>query len=308
MYEAGAASPPIGIVVPVFRHSALVNDALISALDQDSPVHVVAVNDGCPHEQTHAVLSEYQLAHPEGFTYIRRPNGGLSAARNTGVRWLLRRYPDLDAVYLLDADNRLERGAMRRARQALHDDDRYGWVYPDIDMFGLDQHRDYGGPYSLLAHRYINICEAGSLVRADVFRKGVFFDESMKLGYEDWDFFLSAVELGYVGRSLPEFGFRYRKRAESMLADSERNHAEIRGYMVRKHKALFSPKKTIELEQTYSPRFAIFDFRATRDNADHGPHGRIGDHLRRRVREALLGQSDRPRGASAPDLSGRGIV
>ena len=39
------------------------------------------------------------------------------------------------------------------------------WVYPNIDMFGLEWGSDYGGDYSLLLHTYLNVCEAGSLLR-----------------------------------------------------------------------------------------------------------------------------------------------
>ncbi len=49
------------------------------------------------------------------------------------------------------------------------------------------------------------------------------FDETMREGFEDWDFWLQAIAAGFVGRHLPRAGFQYRKRMESMLAESERN-------------------------------------------------------------------------------------
>ena len=46
---------------------------------------------------------------------------------------------------MLDADNRLRPDALVNALQALRDDPAADWIYPDIDMFGLQWAGDYGG-------------------------------------------------------------------------------------------------------------------------------------------------------------------
>lgn len=99
----------------------------------------------------------------------------------------------------------------------------------------------------------MNICEAGSLIRRKVFEAGVFFDTTFKSGFEDWDFFLTAAEAGFRGKNIENFGFLYRKRAESMLADSERDAEAIRSEMRKKHKAIFSPRGLAALEQARRP-------------------------------------------------------
>ncbi len=252
-------NPAVGIVIPIFRHSVLVTEAVDSALaqDLDPRVHIVAVNDGCPYPQTHETLCEYALAHGDQLDYVRQSNRGLSGARNTGVRHLLRRFPSIEAIYFLDADNQIEPGALRRALAKLRANPRTGFVYPDINMFGLRWFGDFSGNYSPLMHMRLNVSEAGSLVRADVFRDGVFFDEDMKLGYEDWDFFLSAYEAGFHGAHLENFGFRYRKRAESMVSESHGLDTELRATIARKHKQLFHPGNVVALEAAHHPRYAL---------------------------------------------------
>ena len=115
------------------------------------------------------------------------------------------------------------RNAPRDSREVAEQDPEVGWVYPNIDMFGQEWNSDYSGEYSVLRHLEENICEAGSLVRRAVFERGARFDESMRLGFEDWDFWLGAIERGFRGKHLENFGFRYRRRPESMLSDSERD-------------------------------------------------------------------------------------
>lgn len=259
-HELRSPSPRLAIIVPIFRHPALMIEAIESILAQRfaGGLRVILVSDGCPLPETDAVCRDYALANPEVVTYLRKPNGGLSDARNCGIRHVLDNLPSVEAVYMLDADNRLRPDAMARAMAILDEDANADWVYPNIDMFGLPWQGDFGGDYSLLIHTKSNICEAGSLIRRRVFEAGVFFDTDFKLGWEDWDFFLTAAEKGFRGRNAEFFGFLYRKRAESMLAESERERGQLSSAMRRKHKALFSPRSLLQLEQAEAPRFAIY--------------------------------------------------
>lgn len=253
-------SPRLAIIIPVYKHSVLLVDALESALNQqtDFGIHIVIVNDGCPFVETDAVCREYAVKYPEKITYLYKKNGGLSDARNYGLRYVLENFERVEAMYMLDADNVLLSTSMSRAMAVLDGDPSVDWVYPDIEMFGLAWSGSYGGDYSLLIHTAMNICEAGSLIRRRVFEAGVFFDTNFKMGWEDWDFFLSAASHGFRGRNLEHFGFRYRKRPESMLADSNRDQASLSGAMFLKHKALMSPRSLLQLEHKEAPRYAVY--------------------------------------------------
>jgi molybdate transport system permease protein len=213
--SVASSGPLLAVVIPVYKHSVLLEEAVISALDQETvfEICVVIVNDGCPMDETHQACLGFAAAVPNRIHYIRRPNGGLSAARNTGIDHVLSTWETVRAVYFLDADNRLLPGALQRAHDALAEVPEAAWIYPDVDMFGQEWNSDYSGEYSVLRHLDENICEAGSLVRREVFEKDARFDESMRLGFEDWDFWLGAIELGFRGKHLENCGFRYRRRA-----------------------------------------------------------------------------------------------
>ncbi|MFZ1469985.1 MAG: glycosyltransferase [Paracoccaceae bacterium] len=256
---AEARDPRLAILIPVFRHPVLLVDAIESVLAQrvDFGLRLILVNDGCPLPETEAVCRDYAMAHPGLITYLRKPNGGLSDARNHGIRHVLDHMPSVQAIYMLDADNRLRPDAMARAMAALDDDPAADWIYPNIDMFGLAWAGDYGGPYSQLIHNAMNICEAGSLIRRRVFEAGVMFDTGFRMGWEDWDFFLTAAEAGFRGRNLEDFGFLYRKRPESMLAESERDMGVLSGAMRAKHKDMARPAALLALEAAEAPRYAI---------------------------------------------------
>ncbi|MEM9276244.1 MAG: glycosyltransferase [Cyanobacteria bacterium P01_F01_bin.143] len=255
--------PRIVIVIPIFKHSVLVAEAITCALGQDTelPFKIILVNDGCKFQETDRVCRDFAIARPDLVIYLYCPNGGLSAARNTGIDFALQTWDSVAAIYLLDADNRISPHTIERSFNVLRHNPQVGWVYPAIDMFGKEKGGDfdYRGEYSKLRHLKFNTCEAGSMIRREVFEAGCRYDESMTLGFEDWEFWWQAIEAGYEGQHLPESGFQYRKRFESMLSDSIRDAQTIEHYMRRKHLNLFVHRRLLAWEHQEAPRYAIFN-------------------------------------------------
>ena len=258
-------SQAIGIVIPGYGHPQFLTEAIISACEQDypHPIYVVVVDDGCRYQETGQVVENLMLEFEGHLFYLRQKNTRLPGARNAGVRFLLQLDAGLDCIFFLDADNRLSSFSISQYRMALGDDPKIGWAYPAISFFGLnwakeDPHILETAPnYSLLKHLASNISEAGSLVRTDVFRAGVFFDESMTFGLEDWDFWLSAIVLGYQGVHATNAGFSYRQRPESMLAESHRSAGEIISGMQRKHKKLYNYHYVSQQVHNEAPSYAL---------------------------------------------------
>ncbi|UTW60049.1 glycosyltransferase family 2 protein [Kordiimonas sp. SCSIO 12603] len=261
-----AAKPPIGVVIPGYGHPQFLAEAITSACEQDTDrdIHVVVVDDGCKFPETRTTVANLLPMYGGKLHYIRQKNTRLPGARNTGIRFLLELLPDLDAIYFLDADNRISPYSIEAYRKTIGDDAEIGWAYPDISFFGLSHGengfdtRETAPDYSVLKHLRGNISEAGSMVRADVFRKGVMYDETMIFGYEDWDFWLYALEAGFKGRRCENSGFLYRRRPESMLADSTRMGEELVSRMRRTHKKLYQPQYVMALEHEEAPYFALY--------------------------------------------------
>lgn len=248
------------IIIPVFRHSVFVGDAINSAMMQKhvAKISVVVVDDGCPHVETQRVLQSFALAYPENVHVLRRTNGGLSAARNSGIDYALSRWPDVEAIYLLDADNEIEPDALKRAWTHICQHATAGWAYPDIAMRGSSfEYWDYGGPYSVLRHLVCNVSDTGSLIKRSVFEAGCRFDENMKAGFEDWEFWWQAISKGFCGVHVPFMGLRYRKRPESMLSEAEERRQAITRYMRDKHSGLLSPRNVLQIELRECPRYAL---------------------------------------------------
>ncbi|WP_159997720.1 glycosyltransferase [Roseomonas sp. 18066] len=294
-----SADPEIAVVIPVFRQPGLLAEALEDVLaQQDAPrFAAVVVDDGCPLPETAATALTYARRHPGRVLLLRRPNGGLPAARNTGIEFALNAWPGCRALLMLDADNRLRPHFLSRAAAALDAaPPQIGWVYPDLDSFGLPQNYFLGGDYSAFLHLHENLCDAGSLIARRVFDRGLRFDPRLREGFEDWDFWLRAADAGFRGRHLPEAGFLYRKRPESMLTHAEKARAAILGGMRLTARHTLAARRLQRLEAEELPRFALT--RLGSDQAQrltdplaprHPPEP--AEALRRRAVEAALAPS-----------------
>lgn len=299
------AAVEVAVVIPAYRQPGLLAEAILSVLDQQGgpAAAAIVVDDGCPFPETAETTLAFARLHPGRVFLLRRANGGLSAARNTGIDFALAAFPGCRALHFLDADNRLHPHYLARAVAALDAaPPGTGWVYPDIDEFGGQEHWTTGGAFSPLQLLTCNYCEAGSVIRRELAEAGLRFDEAMRDGFEDWDFWLAAAARGWRGQHLPHAGFRYRRRPESMLSSSERLRPLLLGLMQRKHAGLFAPKRLLAAEAAEAPRFALHmpdegQIRLVLDPAEAGaglpPSG---------ARERMLEAMEQPSACHHPDI------
>ncbi len=105
------------IIIPVYNVESYLRECLDSVLQQSfADWETICINDGST-DNSAAILEEY--GHKDGrFKIIDQPNGGLSAARNTGLKAATGEY-----VLFLDSDDWLEGDALERVSESLTDED-----------------------------------------------------------------------------------------------------------------------------------------------------------------------------------------
>jgi hypothetical protein len=250
----------VAVVVPAWRQPQYLAAAVRSALDQEieTGVGVIVVNDGCPDPETHRIGQALRDAHPDRVAYLRQPNQGLSSARNAGIRQACARWPQVEAVFPLDADNLLSPDTLARLWALLEAHPEAAWASPVLEFFGAeDGEWQVPGPYLPYRQLFTNQCDAGSLVRRAVFDAGIEFDETMREGFEDWEFFLSATLAGFRGLQAGRCGFRYRRRPESMVARALQRAEALEAEIRRRHPEAYEPAALTRREHAEAPRFAL---------------------------------------------------
>lgn len=250
----------IAVVIPVWRQAQYLAAAAGSALEQqiETGVGVVIVNDGCPDPETDRIGRTLRDAEPERVAYLRQPNAGLPAARNAGIRRAFARWPHLEAVFPLDADNMLSPNTLADLRATLAAHPEAAWASPTLELFGAEEGEwRMPDPYLTYRQLFANQSDAGSLIRRAVFEAGIEFDESMTEGFEDWEFFLRASLAGLRGVHAGRCGFRYRRRLSSMLTEAQSHDAELEAELRRRHPDAYRPGELARREHEEAPRFGL---------------------------------------------------
>lgn len=122
----------ISFVVPAYNVASYLDECLDSVVKSSQPGdQIVLVDDGSTDE-TADRCRQWAVDHPTLITLIEQGNQGLSAARNTGLRFATRPY-----VLFMDSDDVVKPEAVAKARPVLdkHEPDilvmDFCWWYPE---------------------------------------------------------------------------------------------------------------------------------------------------------------------------------
>jgi glycosyltransferase involved in cell wall biosynthesis len=221
------------VVIPCFNDGATVAEAVRSARAQERIDELVVVDDGSTDAET---LDVFRSLEADAVTVVHRANGGLGAARMTGVLATTGEY-----VFCLDADDRLLPGALGSLAAALDDDPDLALVWGDYRLFGERSWRQETAP-SLDAWQlsYQNDIPASVLVRRSALLEAGGWE--LRGGYEDWDMLMALAERGGRGRRIPIVVYEYRQHGPRMLDDSATRHSEIHATLRHRHPGLFAER------------------------------------------------------------------
>ena len=223
-------APKVSVIVTCFNLGAYLDEAVDSALTQTfQDLEVMIVDDGSTDEPTRRLLVNYQRPRTR---VIRTENRGLSAARNAGAAATSGEY-----LCMLDADDRLEPTMIEKSVAALNDDASIVFVSHWLRTFGDEVWELTPTRCDLAKLLDTNTLNGAALVRRQAFNVVGGFDESMREGCEDWDFWISLLERGFQGRILPEVLFNYLRRQGSMsrlMMETDR-HPRIYAQLAIKH-------------------------------------------------------------------------
>lgn len=220
--------PLVSVIVPLYNAASYIGEALESIVASTyRPIEVVVVDDGSTDESM-SVVQSFAKAHPE-VRILHQANAGVSAARNHAIR-------EANGEYILpvDADDRISATYIAHAVDAMRDDVRI--VGCRAEFFGARQGEWRLPEFSreLLARK--NMIHVSSMFRkSDWQHVGGFCEEDIYR--EDWDFWLSLMELGGEYVRLDEIGLSYRVQEGSRRSKAKQQKRIIVDAINRRHPA-----------------------------------------------------------------------
>ncbi len=222
-------------VITSYNQGLMILEAVQSLCSQTSlPKRIIIIDDGSTDEYSLKVLNDIEknsdLPIPVMIHYQK--NGGVSAARNIGIR-----KAQTQMVLVLDGDDKLEPTYIQFVGKLLHDNPSMVAASSWMHTFGVLDSLvcpTGGNIASFLSH---NCCPATHILRRENYEKCDGYDESMRSGFEDWDFFLSMLEtspeanIGIVEKPL----INYRTAPASSNIKSMNKRLDLMRYIIEKH-------------------------------------------------------------------------
>ncbi|MCI8796394.1 MAG: glycosyltransferase family 2 protein [Dorea sp.] len=225
----------IEAVITSFNQGSMILEAVESICAQTLlPQKIIIVDDGSTDESSLKILNSIErnsdLPVPVSIHYQK--NKGVSSARNAGIK-----KTGAPLVLVLDGDDKLKPEYVEYVSRLLRENPSMAAASSWMHTFGvLDSIVcPAGGRINSFLSR--NCCPATHILRRDMFEQCGGYDESMRSGFEDWDFFLSMLEtspessIGIVDKPL----IQYRTAPASFNVRSMNKRLDLMRFIIEKH-------------------------------------------------------------------------
>ena len=227
----------VSVIMPCYNQGKFIKEALESVFEQTyKNIEIVIFNDGS-NDNSSDVIEDF-IKDRENIIFINESeNRGVVNARNTAIERCSGEY-----ILPLDADDKIEKTYIEKAVNVLREDKGIGIVYCDCELFGSKTEKWDLPNYDALKILYNNMIFTTAMYRKSDFEKAGGYKDYMQGGYEDYDLWLSFIELGLGVYKIPEVLFYYRQYEidkTSRAIEANKKEYKLRKELIKHHESLF---------------------------------------------------------------------
>lgn len=226
----------VSVITPYFNTEELFLETFVAIQAQSLQCwEWIIVDDGSTNEQSVSRLAVI-AARDARIRVIWQENAGPGSARNTAYRNARARY-----VCLLDSDDMVEPTYLEKCVWFLDSNPEFAFCNAYSVVFGDQEFLHAAGFERGKIHLRANVGPPISVIRREAYADCGGFDESIRFGHEDWDFWLAMAKAGHWGATIQEFLQWYRKRGDGRYEQIMRSgdvNAEFEATMRKKYEGL----------------------------------------------------------------------
>lgn len=223
----------ISIIIPCYNDWQYVEQAVNSALNQTYPHKEVIVVDDGSNAKTKEILKRLESKLTK---LITQENQGQSKARNVGIEASKGNY-----ILLLDSDDYFESTFCEKAFAIFKNNTESKLVSCQANLISENNtiilYTPMGG--TIKNFLFFNAALGTSMFKKEDWNNCGRYDETMRKGMEDWEFFIRLLKLGGRAEIIQEPLYNYRKRKNSTTAIANSNKYELQEYIILKHQELY---------------------------------------------------------------------
>ena len=178
----------VSVIIPCYNQGRFVDEAVASVRAQSFQDYEIIIVDDGSTDGSAAILQGY---NEEKICVLSTSNQGLASARNNGIQKASGKY-----ILPLDADDAIQPTYLEQGVQLLEENENLGIVYCRAALFGAVETEWNLPEYSLSEMLLDNVIFCSALFRKSDWQAVGGYDPGMVYGWEDYDFWLSLIELG----------------------------------------------------------------------------------------------------------------
>lgn len=210
----------VSVIMPCYNDGMYIEESIQSVMMQTyKEVELILINDGSTDALTNQILKKYES---KGIILLNTNQIGPAAARNRGIQYATGQY-----ILPLDADDKIEPTYIEKAVYAMEQNEKVGIVYCKAEWFGERRGSWELPPYTLKRMLVDNVIFVTALFRKTDWEQVGGFCTQLQVGMEDYDFWLSLVELGREVYQIPEVLFYYRKKKQSRTVQFQQDAGTV---------------------------------------------------------------------------------
>lgn len=194
----------ISIIIPYYKGENYIHETLKSVYDQTyQDFEVIIVNDGSERSALDLIEKNSDF---KNLKIIHQDNQGQSSARNNGVKSATGKY-----ILFFDCDDLIDKTFLDKTHQILSKNNETRICYTKGKFFEKTDKEWVLQPFNTFDFLIENCIPITALIYKEDFEKVGGFNTQLNY-YEDWDFWISLVEIGAKVHKIDEFLFFYRIR------------------------------------------------------------------------------------------------
>lgn len=229
--------PKISVIIPCYNQEDYLEEALSSLIGQYNDFEAIVINDGSPNPGANTKICDVITKFPQlSIKYINQKNQGVSAARNNAIKEARGQY-----ILPLDADDMIENAYLKEAAEILDKNSDIGIVYSEAEFTGQKQ-----GGWKLANPTLVNMLSQNRIFNSAMYRKNDWqkaggYKSEMQEGCEDWEFWISLMELGVKSYKIKKVFYYHRilSKSRTHSALEFTNYLNIRKKIIKFHKKLY---------------------------------------------------------------------
>ena len=231
------SSKLVSIVIPCYNAEKFIKNTLKTVLKQTySHFEIFVIDDGSKDTSADIVTD---LAKTDArIRYVYQPNGGVSSARNHGIKLATGSY-----IAFLDSDDFWHENNLEKKIEVLENDLSIDWIYSDVDIVDIDKNilstlkgndKEILKNLLIMEQPVVPAISSNVICKKKCFQNGdLCFDTNLSTS-ADLDFGIQ-LSINYKGKRIPEVLIQYLRYGGNM-SDNVSLYEKDMTYLLDKNK------------------------------------------------------------------------